>query len=275
MLTKSTLQDIEKLQHVCEAADHIQLKLNWDMLRNREKDERNDFLHYENGELVGFLGLYGFGTKVELCGMVHPEFRRKGIFTKLFHEVMNEIDTRQTKEVLLNAPADSQSAKGFLHTVPCAYSFSEYQMKWQETELDGMEGVVIRPATQEDDEAQIQLDVLCFGFDVEDASDFQRRIKHEPYDKRYMIEKDGKTVGKIRVTTLNEEAWIYGFAVFPEYQGQGIGRKALKKTIMKAREEEGYPVFLEVEAKNAHALGLYESCGFKAFHTQDYYQYKK
>jgi ribosomal protein S18 acetylase RimI-like enzyme len=37
--------------------------------------------------------------------------------------------------------------------------------------------------------------------------------------------------------------------------------------------QKGLPVFLEVEAENAHALKLYEVCGFKSYHSQDYYQY--
>ncbi|WLD94694.1 GNAT family N-acetyltransferase [Alkalihalobacillus sp. AL-G] len=273
MLTDSQLKDIEELQGVCEAKDQIQLKLNWEMLHNRDKEERNDFLHYEDGELVAFLGLYGFGNKAELCGMVRPEFRRKGVFTKLFKKAIEEIRERNYSNVLLNAPADSQSAKGFLETIPCDYSISEYQMKWSETDLAVDESVKLRHSTPDDLEAEIQLDVRCFGFDVEGADGFNNRIKHEPSQKRYMIESEGKTVGKIRISNLNEEAWIYGFAIFPEFQGKGIGRKVLKKIIIE-EHRNGYPVFLEVEAKNAHALGLYESCGFKTFHTQDYYQYK-
>ena len=70
---------------------------------------------------------------------------------------------------------------------------------------------------------------------------------------------------------MNGDSWIYGFAVFPELQGKGIGRKALSK-VVKMENEKGLSIFLEVEAKNAHALRLYESCGFKRFHSQDYYK---
>jgi hypothetical protein len=75
MLTTQQLQDIEQLQKECETHDHLQLKLNWDMLRNRESNQL-DILHYENDELVAFLGLYAFGSTVEVCGMVKPCERR-------------------------------------------------------------------------------------------------------------------------------------------------------------------------------------------------------
>ena len=79
MLTKEQLQEIEKLQKECEAHDGIQLKLNWEMLRTRDSDHL-DFQHYENDELVAFLGIYAFGSTAEICGMVKPSERRKGSF---------------------------------------------------------------------------------------------------------------------------------------------------------------------------------------------------
>jgi ribosomal protein S18 acetylase RimI-like enzyme len=76
----------------------------------------------------------------------------------------------------------------------------------------------------------------------------------------------------MRVAESNGEAWIHGFVVFPELQGKGIGRKALSK-VVKMEDRKGLSVFIEVEAKNAHALKLYESCGFRSYLSQDYYTY--
>jgi ribosomal protein S18 acetylase RimI-like enzyme len=85
-----------------------------------------------------------------------------------------------------------------------------------------------------------------------------------------MIEWEGKSVGKMRISHTDGEAWIYGFAVHPDFQGRGIGRKALINVVLE-QHQNGFPVFLEVEAKNANALKLYEACGFRAYHSQDYY----
>jgi ribosomal protein S18 acetylase RimI-like enzyme len=272
LLTKSQLEGISNLQYVCEKEDSLQLKLNWELLQSRSENEENDFFHYENGELVGFIGLYGFGSKVEVCGMVNPNFRRRGIFTQLFLEALKTIKKRLFKTILLNAPSNSQSAKDFLKSVTCSYSFSEYQMKWKETELIETEEVIVRISTPEDIDTEVILDVQCFGEDEAAARDFTQRIKQENLQQTFMIETKGKTVGKIRVSVLHGEAWIFGFAVFPQYQGKGIGRKALSSVVLK-EHRAGHPIFLEVEAKNANALMLYESCGFKAFHSQDYYEY--
>lgn len=272
MLTINQLKDIKDLQTICEHVDGIQLKLNWDMLQNREENVKSDIFYYENGKLVGFLALYGFGSKVELCGMVHPDYRRLGIFTNLFTQANELFNARKYEEILLNAPSKSSSAKKFLQSIKSSFAFSEHQMKWEETKLSFIDDVTLRSATSDDLEIEIQLDVICFGFTEEDARDFNQRIRREELQQFYIIEFNGCNVGKVRISHTDGEAWIYGFAIFPEYQGKGIGRKTLMKIIGK-EQKEGFPIFLEVEAKNAHALKLYESCGFKAYQSQDYYTF--
>ncbi|MFJ7727379.1 GNAT family N-acetyltransferase [Neobacillus sp. NPDC097160] len=275
MLTGKQLNDIKALQEVCENEGGFQLKLNFDMLKNREENNKEDFFHYEDERLVGFLGSYGFGNKVELCGMVHPDYRRRGIFSRLLQMGLVEAENQNRKTVLLNAPTDSQSAKAFLKNIPCTFSVAEYQMKWQKTELIEDPAVTLRPSFSNDDrEAEIQLEVLGFGLNESEAREMNQRIREISSDQRLIIEANGITAGKMRVSETNGEAWIYGFAIFPELRGKGIGRKALSK-VVKMEDQKGLPIFLEVEAKNAHALGLYESCGFRSYHSQDYYEYLK
>lgn len=273
MLTNTELLEIKALQEVCEKEGGFQLKLNFDMLKNRAENSKEDFFHYEDGRLVGFLGSYFFGNKVELCGMVHPDYRRRGIFSELFEKGLEEAKKRNINQILLNAPTDSLTAKEFLKNIPCTFSVAEYQMKWHKTELIEDPGVTVKPSISNDDwEAEIQLDVLGFGIDENGAREMQQQIRYNSSDQRLIIEAEGKTAGKMRVSELNGEAWIYGFAIFPELRGKGIGRRALSN-VVKMEDRKGLPIFLEVEARNARALGLYESCGFKSYHSQDYYEY--
>lgn len=273
MLTQQQLVEIKQLQEECEQEESFQLKLNFDMLENRSKDKQEDFLHYEEGKLAAFLGSYYFGNKVELCGMVHPKFRRKGIFSRLLALSLEEVQKQNVEKILLNAPTESASAKEFLKTISCTFEVAEYQMKWHRTDLVVDDTVTIRPAvSEEDDTAEIQLDKLGFGMNEQQAQEMQAWTKENSSDQRLIIEAEGRICGKMRVSELNEEAWIYGFAIYPELRGKGIGRRALAQ-VVKMENQKGLPIFLEVEAKNAHALGLYESCGFKTYHSQDYYKY--
>ena len=270
MFTNKELLEIKTLQEICEKDGGFQLKLNFDMLESRLGKRKEDFFHYEDGRLVGFLGFYGFGDKVEICGMVHPDYRRKRIFSELMEKGITKAKKHFTT-ILLNAPTDSQTAKQFLKTIPCEFSIAEYQMKWHETELLVDPHVTLRPSISDEDfESEIQLEVLGFGINEKDAREFNQELRNAISGQRLIIETDGITAGKMRVSESNGEAWIYGFAIFPKLQGKGIGRKALSN-VVKMEHQKGLPIFLEVEAKNAHALRLYESCGFRSYHSQDYY----
>ncbi|TQR18480.1 GNAT family N-acetyltransferase [Psychrobacillus soli] len=271
MLSTKQLQDIEKLQKECAAYDYIQLKLNWEMLRNRESDQL-DFLHYENDELIAFLGLYPFGSTVEVCGMVKPRERRKGHFSRLFQLGMVSAKENSFKRILLNAPASSTAANAFLAKQGATYGFSEHQMQWQERILEEVDGFTLRQATKADSDMRVRLSMEAFGLTEEDARATESRINGDVDNIMYMIDVNEGTIGNIRIKQENGEAWIYGFAILLEYQGKGIGRIVLQK-VVKEQSASGHTVHLEVETKNTHALGLYESIGFIVVHAQDYYIY--
>lgn len=270
MLSSKQLRDINGLQEICEKYEHIKLKLNWDLLETRNELEQNDFFHYEGDKLVGFIGLYGFGTKIELCGMVHPHYRRKGIFSRLLKDALKEVKSRNVREVYINAPEKSESGKAFLKQFPCRFSFREYQMKWNEKHVSLEEGVHLRKATKTDFNLEIQLDVECFGFLESEARSYNEQIKREVNQDFFIIEQGSNAVGKVRIHRQKGESWIYGFSVLPRYQKQGIGRKALKQLVFH-EIQKGNEVHLEVQATNEHALKLYTWCGFQVYDAQDYY----
>ncbi|WP_404450949.1 GNAT family N-acetyltransferase [Virgibacillus necropolis] len=274
MLNEQKLEDIKTLQDRSEKEENIQLKLNWEMLKTRKENEKMDFFHYENDVLIGFLAVYRFGNEYEICGMVHPDFRRRGIFTGLFTDASAAIPD-DAKRILLNTPAKSQSAKYWLQTIACEYSFSEFQMKWESTNLESNGSFVqLRRATAEDFETKVQLDVACFGIDEAGAREFNEDNGENDKKVSYIIEASHVPVGKVGILQDEKESYIYGLAVFPKYQGQGYGRDALTQVVLD-EQKTGNDILLEVAAENKHALKLYEDCGFVSYEVQDYYQFNK
>ncbi|WP_409297555.1 GNAT family N-acetyltransferase [Peribacillus sp. SCS-26] len=268
------LKEIKNLQKDCEHLDGIELKLNWDMLKQMDEEELMGGTHFIGSELAGFIAVYDFGSKAEICGMVYPGHRRKGIFTGLLQSALAGIAERNYRQILLNAPGNSATAKEFIAQSPFSYSITEYQMKW-----GGMpavpddKNVNMRPAADSDRDLEIELDVQCFGFKREEAVRHNSRIQDESSSQSYIIENEGNAVGKARISWPGgKQAWIYGFAILPDFQGRGIGREVLRQII--SRESgAGRDIFLEVEAENANALRLYTSCGFESYSSQDYYRY--
>ncbi|MEC0302033.1 GNAT family N-acetyltransferase [Terribacillus saccharophilus] len=272
MLTIEQLEEIKALQQVVERYDSIELKLNWDMLENRSEEEQTDFLTYDLGRLVGFLGLYSFGSKIEVCGMVHPDYRRNGIFTNLFQNSHPALEKAQ--HILLNVPANSKLGKLWLDSITCIYEESEYMMKWEGKVLpDQDESISLRPSRKEDIDMKMKLDIACFDFKAEEAKMYNDRLEKEGLQKEFfMIEAEDKTVGKIRIHHDKERSEIYGFAVLPEFQGKGYGRKALQEAV-RLEAQRGQSVYLDVQTENEKALSLYTSTGFIKESQQDYYLY--
>ncbi|ASN03561.1 GNAT family N-acetyltransferase [Virgibacillus necropolis] len=270
MLNEQQLNDIKRIQDICEKEESIQLKLNWEMLKARKENEKMDFFHYENDTLIGFLAIYRFGNEYEICGMVHPSYRLCGVFIDLFNDAITAIPDN-AKRILINAPAKSQSAKNWLQTKTCEYTFSEYQMKWEYKKLESKDNFVqLREATSEDMEIKIKLDVACFCFDEAGAREFNENNGKNDQKVSYIIEANHEPVGKVGVSHDEKESYIYGFAVFPKFQGQGYGRRALTQ-IVRDEQKTGKDILLEVAVENKHALKLYEDCGFHAYEVQDYY----
>ncbi len=269
MLTSTQLQAIKQLQKKCEQQDKQHLKLNWDMLQQR-KLENMDYFIWQDGELIAFLGLYDFGQTVEVCGMVAPSERRKGHFTLLWAKARQTIQRMQFQKVLLNAPALSESAKSWLTTVPCEYSFSEYQMRWERIAIEKSTEDMLRESTNSDEAFEIDLDILAFQLSKEDATELYNRVKSRPLEKRYIILDANQRIGKIRVNIENGIAYIYGFSILPKYQGKGFGGKALRNIVYSLSESTN-SILLDVEIQNENALQLYTNVGFKVEQRQDYY----
>lgn len=272
LLSEKQLLQIKELQDVCESHDLIKLKLNWEMLRNRTCNEKEDLFYYDEDKLVGFLGKYYFGEKVEICGMVRPEYRRKGIFTTLINEGLESC--KAASSILLNAPAASLTAQEFIKSQQCDYSFSEYQMVWKNKEARDFEPIIkLVKATPDDFDIIIRLDVECFGFEEKDAQKYNNRVLNDPNRKCFLIEANGEKVGKLSVQRENQESWIYGFAVLPKFQGLGYGKNTLLQ-IIDQEKKTGNEIHLEVALENKNAKKLYNDCGFEQYDTQDYYKYK-
>ncbi len=60
---------------------------------------------------------------MKVNGMVHPDYRRKGLFTKLFERVVEECQKRNFTKLLLLSDGNSISGTGFIKAVQGEYDF--------------------------------------------------------------------------------------------------------------------------------------------------------
>jgi GNAT superfamily N-acetyltransferase len=110
-LSSQALDAIAELEQQVIEADGGRTKLEWGRLRRRGGDRAEDLLWWEDGRLVGFLGLYDIGASIEPAGMVAPDARRRGVGSALLDAAVPLCRELGFREALLIAPRSSEAGK--------------------------------------------------------------------------------------------------------------------------------------------------------------------
>jgi ribosomal protein S18 acetylase RimI-like enzyme len=278
-ISEKEFTEISELEMLCSSEDKTNLKLELDYRLNMSKRSEgilkniNEFLYYIDGILVAYIGISSFGANIgEINGMVHPDFRRKGLFKKLFKLAMEECENRNFNKVLLLTDGKSTSGIEFIKSISGIYDFSEYRMKQvKKTSLESIDSVTLRKA-EKLDRKEIGRQNSIFFNDIEENQVFQE-YEENPNEITYILELDREIIGKIRVEYSENSAFIYGFGILPAFRGKGYGKAALRQTLHLINEKSINEVELDVECKNNTALNLYKSCGFEERSVMDYYKY--
>jgi ribosomal protein S18 acetylase RimI-like enzyme len=259
------------LAETCNQLEGLTLKLN--VSRDAEGMPANKWLYYDQGALVGYAALDGGAPEAELCGMVAPTHRRKGIGRTLLDAVADACRRASVYRLLLICEDASSSGQGFVRAIDAGHSFSELHMEMDAppaAELSRSD-VITREVTPADYDALAESLISAFGGSYDHT---RARIAEEAreHDGRYLVgEVGGRLVGGLKLYEHDGRSGIYAFGVSEEERGKGYGRAILEQTIEIARAN-GYPrIYLEVDDDNTVARRLYESSGFRTTTVYGYY----
>ncbi|MDQ7092204.1 GNAT family N-acetyltransferase [Desulfosporosinus sp. PR] len=281
LIGEEDFQKLNELKTICTKQENIflklelEFKLNISRMQNQESFAYvNEFFYYSGETLVGYLGIFSSGGETgELTGMVHPLYRRKGIFIRLYDLAKEECKRRKMQKVLLVCDRRSSSGLAFIEATGAAYSFSEYEMKLDNKKYVSQKekNIVLRKAVNSDANEIARQNFICFG----DKSGTEIMPEDDAKSNRitYMIETESGVIGKIRVELNADEGFIGGFGILPAYRNKGYGKQALKSAVdLLLNENNAHHVALEVAAHNKNALNLYKSSGFVEESVTDYYE---
>ncbi|MFT5874729.1 MAG: ribosomal protein S18 acetylase RimI-like enzyme [Clostridium sp.] len=288
-LNEKDYTDIKSLEAVCYEEQETNLKLELDFKQKKSSIKNkimSEFLYYENKILIGYLGLCNFGgPTVEVSGMVNPKYRRKGIFKKLYLLAKEEWQKVCIPEVLVLCDHKSISGLDFINSIGAEYGSSEYKMCLNKKTLKVMPAnapeyartkeyaIKLRVETSEDAvEIDRQNSIYSGALGEEAEEDIEKAyMKLDDNFINYMAELKGEIVGKIHLSITDNEGFIYGFGVLPDFRGKGYGREILISALDILKKKQVGNIFLEVATENKRALELYESCGFEEISVMDYY----
>ncbi|CAM4034697.1 GNAT family N-acetyltransferase [Mesobacillus thioparans] len=285
-LDEEDYKRVGQLQERCIEHDQTALKLELDYKLGVSGNDMgiqavNEFMYFDGEKLIGYIGICCFGGPWEVNGVVDPEYRGKGIFSKLFELVLDEWKSRGSGSMLLLSDRNSVSGQGFIAGTGAQYEHSEYEM-FLKKEAPGfapeqLGGLTFRKATNADAQEIARQNVIYFN-DTGESVEVEDMILPEEEEKRgmtsYLVEKDGQVIGKVNLQLTSKLGAIFGLGVLPEHRRKGYGRALLLLAIGNLKEAKAQEIMLQVAADNSNALTLYKSCGFEETSTMDYFELK-
>lgn len=274
-LSPGDLADIRALEALVNRNDGLSLKLNWDLMQTRAPEVTSDFCANEEGNLIGYVALDGDGSEAEMTGMVHPTYRRRGIARALVAAALAECRRRGTERLLLVCERASPPGRAFATAIGSRFSFAEYHLELDATaeQRAFTSDVQLRQAEHTDIPrlAEFQVRVAEAKEEPEAAEAQMTRRFNDPGSRYYFALVQGEPVGQLGVLFEEDQVYIRGVGVLPEYRRRGYGRQMLAATVG-ALQAEGHTRFsLDVATENDRALDLYRSCGFQETNVYEYY----
>ena len=244
------------------------------------------------GKVVGYIDVrseLGIGRAVLDC-LVHPEHRRKGLATELFHHAGRRAREVGARVVHVPVLEENAAGKGLLAKLGFGFvrRFLELSRELSELHLaDAEQGALLSRHLQpgeEDKLAQIQNRSFAgtWGYNPTGVEDIVYRLNMtgcSPEDVILIFAAD-RPVGYCW-TLVNPEASaavgtsvgrIYMLGVEPDYRSSGIGKRALLAGLAHLRSKGIEVAELTVDSQNPAACALYESGGFKISSTSAWYE---
>lgn len=257
------LAEVGRLEQEVVAHDGGRLKLELDYVEANPIDVA---LAHDGERLVGYAGLYAFGgDEPEIAGMVAPDARRRRCGTGLL-EALLPLARDMGARALLVVPSTTRAGQAFAESKGASRSHSEHFLVLGDTPTTGEDPATTLRAAGPEDVAALQRIVAAAFQEAPRPLDLDR-----VGDTTYVIERDGRTVGHVRLSVGGDVGGVYGFAIDPALQGKGIGRDVLARACRLLRADGRGHVTLEVETENASALHLYTSTGFVKEAGEDYW----
>ncbi len=287
-INKEDYEVINKLQQECIDKVALKLELDYKLASSNESSKitnnTNEFMYFDGEKLIGYIGIGSFGgfnTPIEVNGMVHPDYRKQGVFKKLSELVIDEWKRRNSNNMFLLSDRTSKEGQEFIKNLDATYNHTEYEMYFRQEGSSetskGLSNLTFRKANNEDAYELAKQDAIYFGEDVPEENDKEKMILPEEEEKKgirtYLAEKDNEIIGKVRLE-LTDKGGIYGLGVLPKHRRKGYAREMLKFAVNTLLEDGAKEVMLQVDSENPNALNLYKSCGFVETSVMDYYEMK-
>ncbi len=267
------IDQIRLLEKRCASSDASNLRVGIESLKEVHGDEA--FLCYNEDQLIGFLSWYTSDRiEANINAMVHPDFRRNGIFRSLLNNALADMHHIDIQHCLFRIPSNSQSGIDCIQHIDADLSHSQFSMTFNSIQdnIACYNHLHLKVAEKKDIAFLVYCFVQAFGDSESWTKEYLENTSKEPTRLTYLALDKSHPVGMIRVNTVQANtAVIHDFCVLPTVQGNGYGRNILAQLITLLQDQQYTEIRLSVVTANRQALSLYQSVGFKI--SAEFYYY--
>lgn len=251
--------------------------------------EKDLFLAEDNGEIIGVLDLRPEPDidRAILRGWIAPEHRRQGLDKELLSHATQRARETGVAYLHVNIPADDGTTATILSGAgfrPIRYYL---EMRLDLTRLDKKK---VQKAHKEcrclKPGEEIKLTKLQnrafegqWGYqpNTPDTITYYTRLGGFSPEQVLFVCDEDRIIGYCWVEIIpDDEGWpegvIHMLGTDPDYQGRGVGKKALLAGLAYLKKKGILTATLNVDRDNWTACGLYESIGFKTFRQNVWYE---
>ena len=244
------------------------------------------------GEVVGCLNVtpeLGIGRVILSC-LVHPDHRRRGIATQLYHRGMGRASALGAGVAQACTGEDNTAATNLLAKLGFVFVRRYLELRLKLSDFSLSEPVPIRvssrPLQPGEERALADLQNRSFtgtwGYNPCTAAHIAHRVGScdAGHDRTLLVFQGDQPVAYCWTTVDVEgntaagagKARVHMLGVLPEHRGSGLGRYALFAGLRRLQEMGAAVVEITVDSENVEACALYESFGFKTWSTTAWYE---
>lgn len=204
---------------------------------------------------------------------VHPQFRRRGLGSRMYALLLSEIDT-VNNDVVTGAIYDDEcdAAIPFTERLGGTLWYSMYDMGYDGEALPERQSMIAYRDEYYSRVVQIYLNAWHelaqkYGFRLQGEDEAHRRALMDNAENEYVYAVEGE----IAAFCASRDDFLYGLIVDPQYQRRGIGRAMVEHGVNLIRLRGFERARLCVISDNP-ARRIYEAVGFKPIALRSYYR---
>lgn len=241
---KPTMEEIHQQRELVDVAasrDDYTIKVYWDVLHKRGGTYLSDYYYYIDQQLVGVLNMYRFKSDlVEIAALVHPDFRRQGVYRMLFNEALHELKRVHIERMSFVCHDKAKEFIGYLNRRQVKFDHSEDQiLATDKFTLSAEPLVQLRLARREDLDILAIIHQESFGGEIEAHRRYLMNCFDEAHYEIWLCFYHEQAVGKIHLY-FNEfnEVLLHDLGIRTEFRRQNLGSAMLLNLVHQLQTEQ-------------------------------------